>query len=231
MQQLKLNTGMIFSNGDLADVKKILDSQVREAPAKIGIIAPSDVTIPAGGTGMDPKQTSFFQALNIQTKIVKGQVEIVNAVKVISEGDKISPGQAALLDKLKIRPFEYKMHIKSVLDNAKIYPPAVLSIKLDDVIAAFKRSAENLTAVSLATGFATKASVHHVIINAFKNLACASYASGFTFKQAEALKNSAGSSAPATAAPAKVAPVVAPKKEEPKEEEVDLDMGGMFGDY
>jgi large subunit ribosomal protein LP0 len=60
MQQLKLNTGMIFSNGDLADVKKILDSQVREAPAKIGIIAPSDVTIPAGGTGMDPKQTSFF---------------------------------------------------------------------------------------------------------------------------------------------------------------------------
>ena len=108
------------------------------------------------------------------------------------------------------------MHIKSVLDNAKIYPPAVLSIKLDDVIAAFKRSAENLTAVSLATGFATKASVHHVIINAFKNLACASYASGFTFKQAEALKNSAGSSAPATAAPAKVAPVVAPKKEESK---------------
>ena len=58
--QLVLNTGMIFTNGDLADVKKILDSQVREAPAKIGIIAPADVTIPAGGTGMDPKQTSFF---------------------------------------------------------------------------------------------------------------------------------------------------------------------------
>jgi large subunit ribosomal protein LP0 len=51
---------MIFSNGDLADVKKILDSQVREAPARIGAIAPSDVTIPAGPTGMDPKQTSFF---------------------------------------------------------------------------------------------------------------------------------------------------------------------------
>lgn len=70
--QLVLNTGMIFSNGDLADVKKILDSQVREAPARIGSIAPADVTIPAGPTGMDPKQTSFFQALNIQTKIVKG---------------------------------------------------------------------------------------------------------------------------------------------------------------
>lgn len=58
--QLKLNTGMIFSNGDLSAVKDILDSQVREAPAKIGIIAPADVTVPAGPTGMDPKQTSFF---------------------------------------------------------------------------------------------------------------------------------------------------------------------------
>jgi len=51
---------MIFSNGDLADVKKILDSQVREAPARIGSIAPADVTVSAGPTGMDPKQTSFF---------------------------------------------------------------------------------------------------------------------------------------------------------------------------
>jgi large subunit ribosomal protein LP0 len=58
--QLVLNTGMIFTNGDLTEVKSILDSQVREAPAKIGAIAPADVTIPAGPTGMDPKQTSFF---------------------------------------------------------------------------------------------------------------------------------------------------------------------------
>jgi large subunit ribosomal protein LP0 len=78
--QLQLNTGMIFTNGDLSEIKKILDSQVREAPAKIGILAPADVTIPAGPTGMDPKQTSFFQNLNIATKIVKGQVEIINAV-------------------------------------------------------------------------------------------------------------------------------------------------------
>jgi len=60
--------------------------------------------------------------LNIATKIVKGQVEIVNPVKVITEGEKISPGQAALLDKLKIRPFEYKMHVKNVLDNDNLPP-------------------------------------------------------------------------------------------------------------
>jgi large subunit ribosomal protein LP0 len=62
---MKGNTGIIFSNGDLSEVKKIIDTQKREAPAKAGSIAPDDVFITAGPTGLDPKQTSFFQALNI----------------------------------------------------------------------------------------------------------------------------------------------------------------------
>lgn len=68
---LKGNTGIIFSNGDLSEIKKVLDDEAREAPAKIGAIAPSEVWIRAGATGLDPKQTSFFQQLNIPTKIVK----------------------------------------------------------------------------------------------------------------------------------------------------------------
>ena len=31
------------------------------APARVGLVAPNAVTIPAGGTGLDPSQTSFFQ--------------------------------------------------------------------------------------------------------------------------------------------------------------------------
>lgn len=68
---LKGNTGIIFTKGDLSDIKKVLDSETREAPAKVGALAPDDVWIRAGSTGLDPKQTSFFQQLNIQTKIVK----------------------------------------------------------------------------------------------------------------------------------------------------------------
>jgi len=59
---LKGNTGLIFSNGDLSEVKKVIDLEKREAPAKSGIVAPDDVWIRAGSTGLDPKQTSFFQA-------------------------------------------------------------------------------------------------------------------------------------------------------------------------
>jgi large subunit ribosomal protein LP0 len=68
---LKGNTGIIFSNGDLSEIKKVIDDEAREAPAKVGAVAPAEVWIRAGSTGLDPKQTSFFQQLSIQTKIVK----------------------------------------------------------------------------------------------------------------------------------------------------------------
>lgn len=71
LTQLKGNTNIIFTNGDLGECKAVLDAEVRPSPAKAGMIAPADVTIPAGATGLDPRQTSFFQTLQIQTKIVK----------------------------------------------------------------------------------------------------------------------------------------------------------------
>jgi ribosomal protein L12E/L44/L45/RPP1/RPP2 len=158
--------------------------------------------------------------LNIQTKIVKSQVEIVNPVKVIAEGEKITPGQSALLDKLKIRPFFYRMEILNVLDHGQIYPAKVLSITHDTVIECFTNHAQNVTAVSLAIGYATQASVHHMMLNAFKNLACASISSGFGFKEADRLA-SAAASAPVAggAAPAKADAKPAKEEAKPEEEE------------
>jgi len=63
ISQLRLNTNLIFTNGSLSDIKDVLDKHVRPSAAKAGLIAPWDVTIPAGPTGLDPKQTGFFQTL------------------------------------------------------------------------------------------------------------------------------------------------------------------------
>jgi len=57
---LRGNTGIIFTNGNLSAIKEVLDQEKRGAPAKAGSIAPEDVWIRTGPTGLDPKQTSFF---------------------------------------------------------------------------------------------------------------------------------------------------------------------------
>lgn len=88
------------------------------------------------------------------------------------------------------------MHILNILDNGATYPPAVLSITEDSILDAFKNGAQNVVGASLAIGMPNKLSVQHCVLNAFKNLACASFASGFGFKEADKLA-SAAASAPA----------------------------------
>lgn len=55
------NVGVVFVKGDLAEVKSEIEKFKVGAAARQGVIAPDDVSIPSGPTGMDPSQTSFFQ--------------------------------------------------------------------------------------------------------------------------------------------------------------------------
>ena len=70
--QLKSNVGLIFTNGDIIEVRDVLAKNTRAVRAKVGQISPIDVVIPAGHTGLDPSKTCGFSALNICTKITKG---------------------------------------------------------------------------------------------------------------------------------------------------------------
>eukprot|EP00769_Ergobibamus_cyprinoides_P001746 gnl/Ergobibamus_cyprinoides/2816.p1 GENE.gnl/Ergobibamus_cyprinoides/2816~~gnl/Ergobibamus_cyprinoides/2816.p1 ORF type:complete len:134 (+),score=46.60 gnl/Ergobibamus_cyprinoides/2816:60-461(+) len=52
---LRGNVGLVFTNEDLTEVRDILRANKKEAPAKAGAIAPSDVIVPAGPTPLDPR--------------------------------------------------------------------------------------------------------------------------------------------------------------------------------
>jgi len=186
---MKGNVGFIFTNGDLGNIKKVVGENVRPAPARVGSIAPSDVIVPAGPTGCDPGQTAFFQTLQIQTKITKGQIEMTNDTHLISMGDKVGASEAALLAKLSIAPFTYGLTMLNVYDNGSLFDAKVLDIT-DEVLAAkFGQALDLIASLSLAIGMPTQASVPHSIANAFK--AVLSLTVGlptFTFEKADAYK-------------------------------------------
>jgi large subunit ribosomal protein LP0 len=227
--QLRKNTNLIFSNGDLGDVKAVLDEVVRPSPAKAGMIAPADVSIPAGPTGLDPKQTAFFQNLQIQTKIVKAQIDITQGKQVINKGDKIGATEAQLLDKLKIYPFEYKMEVKKVLQDGSLFDAAVLDLSEEVILAKFKKAVTVQASMSLGLGIPTQASAPHTLLNGFKSLVAVCAATEYSFPEAKAMLSAAASAPAATATTAKAAVAEAPKEVEEKEE---VDMGGaadLFG--
>jgi large subunit ribosomal protein LP0 len=239
------NMGLIFTNDDLAKVRTIVTEYKVPAGAKAGTLAPTDVFVPPGATGLDPGQTAFFQALNIATKIVKGSIEIVNQVQLIKKGDKLTSSAVALLAKLDIKPFFYGIVALSVYENGSVYPAEVLDITQADLLAKFMNGVDKLRALSLAAKWPSELTLSFQIASGFRKLLALSLATTYTFKESEAFLKSAATaaSAPAAAAPAAAAgkdaakggkddkkAAAKPAKEEPKEEEEDGDMGlGLFG--
>merc|ERR1712203_446374 len=216
---------------ELITVRDLLLAK-KAAPAKAGAMAPVDVTIPAQNTGMGPEKTSFFQALQIPTKITKGTIEIIQDVPIIKVGDKVGASEATLLNMLKISPFTYGLLIQKVYENGSIFDPEILDITDDDIKDRFMAGVANVAAVCLSINYPTIASVPHSIVNGFKNLLSIAAVTDITFKEAETLKEfladpskfaaAVASSAPAAAAAAPAA--AAAKKEEEPEEESDDDM-------
>jgi len=164
---------------------------------------------------------------------VRAQIDIIAEKQVIFKGEKISSTQAALLDKLKIYPFSYKMEVKKVLQDGSMFDPAVLDLSLDAILGKFQAAVKTQASLSLGLGYSTAASAPHTLLGGFKNLIAVAAETGYEFPQATAFLDAAKNAPAAGAAPASggaTAAAAAPKEEEkPAEEPEEVDMGNLFG--
>ncbi|QDS67901.1 hypothetical protein FKW77_008284 [Venturia effusa] len=237
LPHVKGNVGFVFTNGDLKETReKILKNRVA-APARAGAVAPGDVYVPAGNTGMEPGKTSFFQALGVPTKIARGTIEITADLKLVEAGTKVGASEATLLNMLNISPFTFGMGIAQIYDDGQVFEPSVLDIEESQLLKAFSSAVTTIATISLAVNFPTLASVMHSVVNSYKNVLAVAIGIDYEWEGIEELKDRIANpdkyagSAPAAAATsdAPVAEKPAEKAESEKEDSEDDDMGfGLF---
>lgn len=183
------NIGFVFTNGDLKDVRETILANKVKAPARAGALALTDVSVPAGNTGMEPGKTSFFQALGIPTKIARGTIEIVSDVKVVHTGTRVGTSEATLLNLLNISPFTYGMTVIQIFDNGNVFSSEVLDIDESELIDRFLQGIKTIASISLALNYPTLVSVTHSLVNAYKNILAVSIATEYTFDGSEGVSN------------------------------------------
>ncbi|KAH9879219.1 hypothetical protein J1614_002658 [Plenodomus biglobosus] len=238
LPHVKGNVGFVFTNADLKEIRdKILANRVA-APARAGALAPGDVFVPAGNTGMEPGKTSFFQALGVPTKIARGTIEITSDLKLIEAGNKVGASEATLLNLLGISPFTYGMGIFQIYDNGQTFEPNVLDIEESQLIKAFSSAIATIASISLAINLPTLPSVMHSVVNSYKKVLSVAIETDYEWEEIAELKDRIAnpdkyaSAGPAVGAGASGGDAPAAKeeaKEEEKEESEDDDMGfGLF---
>jgi len=207
------------------------------APARAGAIAPDDVYIPAGNTGMEPGKTSFFQALGVPTKIARGTIEITTDLKLVEAGTKVGASEATLLNMLNISPFTYGMGIAQVYDQGNTFPPSVLDIEESQLLKAFSSAIATIACISLAANFPTLPSVMHSVVNSYKKVLAIAITTEYSWPEIDELKDrianpdAYASSAPAATetATTKEAEKVEEKADSDEESDGEEGFGDLFG--
>jgi len=234
---VKGNIGFIFTNGDLKSTRETILAEKVAAPAKAGAVAPLDVFIPAGNTGMEPGKTSFFQALGVPTKIARGTIEITSELKLVEAGAKVGASEATLLNMLNISPFTYGMKIAQIYDQGQTFDASVLDIEEEQLLKALSSAITTIATISLATNYPTLPSVMHSLVNSYKNVLAVAIETDFSWPEIDELKDRiANPDAYAAAAPAAGAggagadaPAAEAAKEESEKEDSDEEgFGGLF---
>ncbi|KAH8156589.1 hypothetical protein CIB48_g11659 [Xylaria polymorpha] len=236
LPHVKGNIGFVFTNGDLKTIRdKILANKVA-APARAGAVAPADVYVPAGNTGMEPGKTSFFQALGVPTKIARGTIEITTDLKLVESGNKVGPSEATLLNMLNISPFTYGLGVAQVYDEGNAFSPDVLDISEEQLLKTFSSVITTIASVSLAINFPTLPSIIHSLVNSYKKVLSVAIETEYSWPEIDELKDrianpdAYASSAPAAAAAteSKTEAAAETKDEEEAEESGDEGFGGLF---
>jgi len=231
------NVGFVFTNGELKQVREqILKNRVA-APARAGAVAPDDVWVPAGNTGMEPGKTSFFQALGVPTKIARGTIEITTDLKLVTAGSKVGASEATLLNMLNISPFTYGMGISQIYDDGQTFDPKVLDIEESQLLKSFGSAISTVASVSLAINYPTLVSVIHSVVNGYKKVLSIAIETEYEWEGIEELKDRiknpdkyAGEAPAATAASgggeAKAVEAAPVEEEEESDDDMGLDLFG-----
>ena len=107
--------------------------------AKEGNLAPEDIIIPAGDTGLPPGPAlSDLKQAGLNVRPMGATIHIIEDKVVTKKGEPVAKAVAATLSKLDIRPIKVVMNLLAAYDGTQLYEGKVLDIDLDQVFENFK---------------------------------------------------------------------------------------------
>ncbi len=123
----------IFTNYNPFKLALLLEKSKVKAPARAGDVAPVDIIVPAGNTGLPPGPIiSQLNALGIPTRIESGSVWVSKDTVVAKKGTVINENLASILSKLGIKPLELGLSLKAVYDDGMVITGEELMLNLDE---------------------------------------------------------------------------------------------------
>ena len=179
IEDLKDNTAVqpafIFSDSNPFKLYQIIQDKKSSAPASGGEIAPNDIIIEEGDTGIGPgPMIGELQQLGAQTSVEGGTIKVTESSVAVEEGDTITPDIAKTLNRLDMKPLKVGLDLKLVHENGEVLGKDVLAIDEEEYMQDIESAAAGAFNLAVNAGFINESTAEPIFIESIrkaKNLA------------------------------------------------------------
>ncbi|EMA57084.1 50S ribosomal protein L10 [Halorubrum lipolyticum] len=166
-QYVSGQVALIGTNDNPFGLFKQLEASKTPAPINAGEVAPNDVVIPEGDTGVDPGPfVGELQTVGAAARIQDGSIMVTEDSKVLEEGEVVDDDLANVLTELGIEPKEVGLDLKGVYSEGVLFEPDELEIDVDEYEADIRSAAAAARNLSVNAAYPTAATAGTLLAKA-----------------------------------------------------------------
>jgi large subunit ribosomal protein L10 len=147
---------LIGTNDNPFGLFQQLEASKTPAPINAGEVAPNDIVIPEGDTGVDPGPfVGELQQVGAEARIMEGSIQVTADSTVLEAGEEVSTELSNVLSELSIEPKEVGLDLRSVYSEGVLFEPDELAIDVDEYRADVESAAAAARNLSVNAGYPT----------------------------------------------------------------------------
>jgi large subunit ribosomal protein L10 len=125
--------GLIATNDNPFGLYRQLEASKTPAPINAGEVAPNDVVIPEGDTGIDPGPfVGELQQVGANARIQDGSIRVLENSTVLEAGEEVDAQLANVLSELGIEPKEVGLDLRGVYADGVMFGPEELELDVEE---------------------------------------------------------------------------------------------------
>jgi large subunit ribosomal protein L10 len=169
LSHLTGQNALIFSSYDPFKLFLTLDKNKVFLPARAGDVAPEDIVVPAGNTGLAAGPVlSEFREAGVPTKIEGGSIWVNKDSVAVKKGATITPKLSSLLSKLNIKPIKAGLTIALAYENGLIYAGELVAIDLEKYRVSLLEAYSSSKGLAIVIGYVTAETAPEIIGKAYR---------------------------------------------------------------
>ena len=158
---------LVGTNDNPFGLFKQLEASKTPAPINAGEVAPNDIVIPEGDTGVDPGPfVGELQTVGASARIMDGSIKVTEDSTVLEEGEVVDNDLANVLVELGIEPKEVGLDLKAVYSEGVLFEPDELEIDVDEYRADVQSAAAAARNLSVNAAYPTAATAGTLLAKA-----------------------------------------------------------------